>query len=575
MSARESSDPTGATRNAPPPGRAAGDRVRIGDRAVVTFHRTLRVPEEDQDYPLPPGLGRLPVFEVATYADRVPAAWRRTDAVFIPLYQREALWLGFDGAWWRPNAVVVASGGINVITGEPDRGELLGTPQNYLVVPDQPWLDGFRLTAESVRQFVAAPLGLGETVAEQIGESDPAALRLRVFEPVPGRFPENEPPEPDRIVEGAPLASLEFGFAAGGRIRQRLYQDAYGVASWRGGAVHDVAVYVVNSAAFERITGQPPPPSPVTAAHYAEHGLPWFAFYDEQHAPLAADTWLDRVRTAGQLDPAHRPAPVHIDPAHLVRVDSRRPRPPTSLEAPMPEDILACCIDRLVPDHLKEEADRAMRTEQGPTPELALVRRKKWKNGRRLRIRFLDGDVAVHAKVAAAAAEWMKHANVVFDFGNHADAEIRISFRQPGYWSALGTDALVEDYFPKNQPTMNFQGFTTGTPDAEYQRVVLHEFGHALGCIHEHQNPANPIQWNKEQVYRDLSGPPNNWDRATIDHNMFAKYGKLSTNFSKFDAKSIMLYAFPSSWTRDGMAFPNNRALSEADRAFIGQQYPK
>ena len=241
----------------------------------------------------------------------------------------------------------------------------------------------------------------------------------------------------------------------------------------------------------------------------------------------------------------------------------------------MTNDVLDCCVDRIVPDQWKDAAKQAEAMEQGTGLELALQRKKKWKNGRRLRIRFLDGDPAVHAKVSAVAQQWMKHANVTFVFGTDPDAEIRISFKQRGYWSAIGTDALVEQYFPKNQPTMNFQNFSLATPDAEYQRVVLHEFGHALGCIHEHQNPANGIKWNKEQVYRDLSGPPNNWDRATIDHNMFAKYAKDSTNFTAFDPKSIMLYAFPKTWTLDGMTFPSNRALSATDQSYITLQYPK
>jgi serralysin len=92
---------------------------------------------------------------------------------------------------------------------------------------------------------------------------------------------------------------------------------------------------------------------------------------------------------------------------------------------------------------------------------------------------------------------------------------------------------------------MNFGGLTLESDEAEYSRVVLHEFGHALGMIHEHQNPANEIQWNNPEVYRALGGPPNNWDTDTIDHNMFREYSQDQTQFTDFDEKSIMLYSFP------------------------------
>lgn len=239
------------------------------------------------------------------------------------------------------------------------------------------------------------------------------------------------------------------------------------------------------------------------------------------------------------------------------------------------EQVLDTCIDRVIPDNLKAEAEQAEKEEQGPAFRLALTRRKMWKNGRELKVTFLDGDPALHAKVAEVAKEWLKHANLKLNFGNHPNGEIRISFKQKGYWSAVGTDALVAEYFPKNQPTMNFQGFTKNTPVADMGHFIRHEFGHALGCIHEHQSPAGGIKWNKEQIYRDLSGPPNNWDRPTIDHNMFAKYDKSQTNFTAFDTKSIMLYSFPRTWTTDGMTFPVNKELSATDKQYIGKQYPK
>ncbi|KYG04421.1 hypothetical protein BE21_46920 [Sorangium cellulosum] len=103
--------------------------------------------------------------------------------------------------------------------------------------------------------------------------------------------------------------------------------------------------------------------------------------------------------------------------------------------------------------------------------------------------------------------------------------------------------------------------------------MVLHEFGHALGLIHEHQQPENGIKWNKEKVYEDLSGPPNNWDKKTIDFNMFEADSEAEAAHSTFDPHSIMMYAFPASWTEDGFSTGFNTALSSKDKRFIRQQY--
>ena len=122
---------------------------------------------------------------------------------------------------------------------------------------------------------------------------------------------------------------------------------------------------------------------------------------------------------------------------------------------------------------------------------------------------------------------------------------------------------------------MNFEGFTMSTPETEYSRVVLHEFGHALGCIHEHQSPSGGIQWNKEAVYRSLSGPPNNWSKEQIDHNVISRYSKDQTQFTAFDPRSIMLYSFPREWTLNNMEFTSNTILSDTDKRFIAARYPK
>jgi matrixin len=210
-------------------------------------------------------------------------------------------------------------------------------------------------------------------------------------------------------------------------------------------------------------------------------------------------------------------------------------------------------------------------------PAIEAAGMKFWPPGAVLRVSFLDGVPEVQQLVRTYAMKWTRYANIKFVFTRAPDpnAHIRISFRKKGSWSAVGKDALNEAFFPKGEPTMNYGWLKPESPIEKYS-VVLHEFGHALGLVHEHQSPANGIQWNRRVVIQDLSGPPNEWNLPTIEHNVFNKYSKdIVSQFTKFDPASIMLYAFPSHWTLDGMQFPENKVLSRTDKEFIKKQYPK
>lgn len=248
---------------------------------------------------------------------------------------------------------------------------------------------------------------------------------------------------------------------------------------------------------------------------------------------------------------------------------------------------LRLCIDRVVPpDYHPARATLERATtealpllDNGATPimaRLALSQLKMWENGRELRCRFLDGDTKQKRKVEAKAHLWERFANVTFAFVTSTDEDIRISFTaDSGSWSALGTDCLVTSYFPRYQPTMNFGWLSDDTPDQEYERVVVHEFGHALGAIHEHQSPAAKLKWNKAEVYRVFSGPPNHWSKADIDSNILEHYSQTHMNFTNFDPDSIMLYAFPANLFSDHHATAENTHLSAGDEHFIAHLYPR
>ena len=201
----------------------------------------------------------------------------------------------------------------------------------------------------------------------------------------------------------------------------------------------------------------------------------------------------------------------------------------------------------------------------------AVIADKKWNPGQTLRVRFLDGDPLVQQKIQAVAHQWSQHISIKLEFGNDPDAEIRISCQPGGSWSYIGTDALS---IAKDQPTMNYGWLKPDSSDQDYSSVVLHEFGHALGCIHEHQHPEAGIPWNRDAVYRYYMGPPNNWTKEGVDNNLFAQYGRDITQFSQFDTQSVMLYPISKELTTNGFEVGWNWHLSETDKAFMGTIYP-
>ena len=225
---------------------------------------------------------------------------------------------------------------------------------------------------------------------------------------------------------------------------------------------------------------------------------------------------------------------------------------------------LKVCIDRVLP---AEQMRFHATVRRGGSVRAIIPIGKLWMNGSTLRVRFIGGTAAQRATAKEQALWWTPYANLTFNFNDAPDAEIRVGFdSNDGAWSYIGTDNRG---IPLNQPTMNL-GFLDGG-------TAGHEFGHAIGLAHEHQNPAGGIEWNEATVLHDLAGPPNNWDEATIRHNVLDKYRADQIRGTAFDADSIMLYFFPGTWVKSGVGTHANDVLSAVDKAYVAsaQAYPK
>ena len=208
------------------------------------------------------------------------------------------------------------------------------------------------------------------------------------------------------------------------------------------------------------------------------------------------------------------------------------------------------------------------------TQPLSGITNLMWSPGEVITVGFFSAAPFIFtSKVKQYVKEWETNANVTFHFITDVSlAKIKVGFEHDNTsWSWVGRDVLVN---PSNEQTMNFGWFTTQTAETEFRRTILHEFGHVLGFIHEHQAPLAGIAWDKEKVYSYYGTAPRNWDRAKVDFNIFDRYSQTTTNSSAYDVLSIMHYFFPADLTTDGSSFSWNTDLSAVDKAFTRQVYP-
>ena len=268
-------------------------------KASIEFKRTLRIPDDGSTYPLPPGFKNFQLRHIEDYADTLPGEWLKKGGVMMPMYQSEALWLNFDGDY--PMAVKIGTGKINAISGETwckglrrqaDNARTWQNPdyagdQDYLVIPEQPWLDGYCVERGVIRQFVAQPFGKGYTVEEQLRGTRDGGIQIEVFPLKRERWEAILKKRAARANMGKGLImdclmdSAEMGLAAGGRMKQKIYRDPYRAEDWDMSNSSRCWVHLVNTKTWEKVTGYPPPHEAASAKIYANAGLPWFDYYSE------------------------------------------------------------------------------------------------------------------------------------------------------------------------------------------------------------------------------------------------------------------------------------------------------
>jgi hypothetical protein len=296
-------------------------------RLEIEFQRTLRIPDDGMDYPLPPGLGRFPLRHVDDFAKNVPPAWLEHGGVMMPMYQSEAMWLFFHSSYIDdrdteyPFAIKVAAGKIDAVTGGEWTNDLHGIPQDYMVSPRQPWLDGYCVEKGIIRQFVAMPVGAGYSAEEQItGKGEFGGLQIIVYPMKREIFERRFPLVPKRrryymkdvdfCVEKIPMTKPDMGLAPGGRMKQEIYEDPYDFTDWDQEHGSRCFTHISNSLVWRAITGQSPPTVPPTAAEYDRAGLPWFDYYAADATALEGSDALKKLKSVIQLAEEKKDAPL-------------------------------------------------------------------------------------------------------------------------------------------------------------------------------------------------------------------------------------------------------------------------
>lgn len=203
--------------------------------------------------------------------------------------------------------------------------------------------------------------------------------------------------------------------------------------------------------------------------------------------------------------------------------------------------------------------------------ELALIKSSMWNDRKELKIFIYNHtfNPDINKKIEFYSKEWEEWTGIKFIFTNDPNSEIRIRINALNFHeSYIGKDALKIGNLMIE--TMKL-GIGIETNENSIKRTILHEFGHALGCIHEHQSPSSSIKWDEQAVIRSCAF--GGWDESKVRQNIIGRYTSSEITNSKFDENSIMIYPIPSDWTIDGYSIGWNNSLSDFDKKFMKRAY--
>ncbi|THH31771.1 hypothetical protein EUX98_g2429 [Antrodiella citrinella] len=239
----------------------------------------------------------------------------------------------------------------------------------------------------------------------------------------------------------------------------------------------------------------------------------------------------------------------------------------------VPEWFRHVCSDLVKHESTMTDDGTAVMKEHAVFAQSALL----WDNGQTLTYMFLGGNKNQKDKVDKVVQEWTKYANIKISRVDK-NAMIRITFNpNDGSWSYVGRQLLS---VKASEATMNFgwvldYSNVASMTDKE-SGVILHEFGHALGMLHEHQSPARggTITLNEPNVY-EYYGTTQRWDEATVKAQIIDVFNRDDTsNYSQLDITSVMMYKMPPEMNLQHVSVGNNYVLSPLDKAYMVINYP-